>query len=440
VQLTAPRVALFLVASLLMLPAQQQMIASVTAQTAAPGGQSWQIQVDNLAPPGHNWNFNAFYPDHFQAHSGDTITFTVAKNPDAFHAVELLAPALAPEQGYPGFVFKDEDDDPPPLEAPFFNSKPFFGASPSTLCGRSGNPPCVYTGQSTVALKSGVLVNPPPNGSGTGNPSFSLQLGPDVMPGSYFFICLVHGPSMRGTIDVLPAGQPAAAADALKADADRAYQADLLRLTELDRSIRDPDVITDLVGSRNWTIAAGGGRPDSRLSVNEFGVRNLFIRPNDTVTWTNEGPPIVAHTVTGFGSLPNQPPPLLDPYQPVCGGPDPEQNGETAPDVSYPSDSGRFAPDIWNDCPPWQQEDHLTDYAIASTPTGSSFTGAAITSGLMLPEDFLNGPLGLGLPFVSSYSVRFTRLGTYSYACMIHPGMVGTIEVIPTPTPGLPGS
>jgi plastocyanin len=407
----------------------------LSAQTAAPAGsQHWQVQVDNISPSGHNWGFNSYYPDHLQAHPGDTITFTVAKNPNAFHTIELLAPALIPVQGYPGFAFKDGDDDPPPLSAVFFNSKPFFGASPSTLCGRDGNAPCVFMGTSTVALKSGVLLNPPPDGSGTGNPSFTMQLDTGVQPGTYFFLCLVHGPSMSGSIDVLPITQPAQSPDVLKADADRQYSADLLRLADLTRSIQDPALITDSYGSRNWSIAAGGGSPSRRLSVNEFGVHNLIIRPGDTVTWTNMSPAVTTHTVTGFGTS-GQSPPKLEPYQPVCGGPDPDQNGETGPDTFYAPDSGRFMPDIWNDCPPWQQEDHLTDWSLPNADSGSTYSGGPVTSGLLLNADFLSGPLGLGLPFASSFTLRFNQPGTYSYACMIHYGMVGTIVVVPTPTP-----
>src|SRR5262249_8235683 len=145
---------------------------------ANPTPANWQIQVDNVSPPGHNWGFNAYYPDHFQAHGGDTITFTVANNPNAFHTVELLAPSFIPSQGYPGFAYRDDDDAPPVLTTTSFYSKPFFGNSPSTLCGRGGNAPCVFDGSGTVAMKSGVLVSAPPDGSGAGNPSWAVQLGP----------------------------------------------------------------------------------------------------------------------------------------------------------------------------------------------------------------------------------------------------------------------
>lgn len=407
------------------------------AQTLSGGAppQHWQVQVDNASPAGHTWSFNGYYRNRFQAHAGDTITFHVAANTNAFHTVALLPAAYTPEQGYPGFVFRDEDDSPAPLATVYFNSKPFFGAQPSTLCGRGDNPPCTFDGSS--ALKSGVLLNPPPPGAvpGAGNPSFSVALDPALAPGTYFFLCLVHGPGMSGSLDVLPAGEPAQGADILQADASRQYTADLQSLTDLALPLQTPSVIGNPDGTSTWTLAAGGGSPSPRLSIDEFGVRDLIIRPGDTVTWENQSPAVVAHTVTGFSGRAAGPPARLDPFRPVCGGPDPDQNGETAPDEFIPPGGG-FAPDIWNDCPPWQQEDHLTDFALPSAPSGRSYTDGTLTSGLLLPAAFLASPAGLGLPFSSTYSVVFPNGGTYRYSCMIHDGMAATIDVVPVSIPG----
>jgi plastocyanin len=406
--------------------------AAAQTMPGQPAPQHWEIQVDNLSPAGHSWGFNAYYPDHLQAHAGDDLTFRVAGNANAFHTMALLPPAFTPVQGYPGYVFKDDDDMPVSLQTAYFNSKPFFGAQPSTLCGRGGDTPCVYDGSG--ALKSGVLVNPPAAGGGAGNPSFSLRLDEKLTPGTYFFLCLVHGPSMSGSIDVLPSGEAAQPADVLLADAGRQYSADLLTLAELERSAGIPSFAGNPDGSRTWGIMAGAGAPNDRLTVDQFGVRDLVIRPGDTVTWTNSSPAIVAHTVTGLGQAGAPTSALFDPFQPVCGGPDPDQNGETDVDTLLPPGTG-FAPDIWNDCPPWQQEDHLTPYALPSLPSGSSAPGDAITSGLLLPAAFLTGDTGRGLPFASTYSVVFPAAGTYSYRCMLHSGMTGRIEVVPTPTP-----
>ena len=51
----------------------------------------------------------------------------------------------------------------------------------------------------------------------------------------------------------------------------------------------------------------------------------------------------------------------------------------------------------------------------------------------MLNQEYLDSPVGEGLPFESSYSVTFPNPGTYTYHCAIHPGMTGTVVVIPKP-------
>src|SRR5215212_1831311 len=74
-------------------PAGPAMGTPVGAQlsTPVPGAQTWHVLVNNISPTGENWSFHAFYPNHLQAHPGDTIVFTVAPNPQAFHTVHLLA-------------------------------------------------------------------------------------------------------------------------------------------------------------------------------------------------------------------------------------------------------------------------------------------------------------------------------------------------------------
>ena len=51
----------------------------------------------------------------------------------------------------------------------------------------------------------------------------------------------------------------------------------------------------------------------------------------------------------------------------------------------------------------------------------------------MLPQEYLDSPVGAGLPFESSYSVTFPNPGTYHYHCAIHPGMTGVVVVLPKP-------
>src|SRR6476620_7473311 len=91
---------------------------SPPAPALAQGAQTWQILVNNVSPEGHNWSFNAFYPDHLQAHQGDTIVFTLAPNPQAFHTAMVVAQGLTPLEMWAGFAGGFAQPDPLRVEQP----------------------------------------------------------------------------------------------------------------------------------------------------------------------------------------------------------------------------------------------------------------------------------------------------------------------------------
>ena len=77
----------------------------------------------------------------------------------------------------------------------------------------------------------------------------------------------------------------------------------------------------------------------------------------------------------------------------------------------------------------------FTEFSLPSAPSGDPYTAGSRTSGILLNEEYRNSPIGDGLPYASSYSVIFPEAGTYHYHCAIHPGMEGTVIVIPKPMP-----
>ena len=56
-------------------------------------------------------------------------------------------------------------------------------------------------------------------------------------------------------------------------------------------------------------------------------------------------------------------------------------------------------------------------------PTGdpANFQGGALSSGVILPQGFGPPP--------NTFTVKFTKAGTYSYVCLIHAGMGMTGQV-----------
>lgn len=211
--------------------------------------------------------------------------------------------------------------------------------------------------------------------------------------GTFKFICLVH-PGMAVTVSVVGAAttvQTQAQLDAAgKADSDQVIANGVSAASQIKSTKQQlPD------GSYNWRVQPGGHAGEA--DILEFNSPNVTINPGDTVTWTN--PTNTPHTVTfAAGS------PLPDLVQPV------------------PQPSG----------PP------ILELALkAILPSGGpTFDGTAFTNSGII--DTVDSP-------TNSYSLKFTKPGTYAYVCLIHEGMEGTITVTgatspaaASPTPGAP--
>ena len=404
-------------------PAVADMGTPVVAPlaTPVPGAQTWHVLVNNVSPDGENWSFNTFYPDHLQVHPGDAIVFTLAPNSNAFHTVMVLKQDITPLEMYEGFAggfaLPVDPSQPDRLQSTYFKS----GLGPPP-CGRANQDPCLVDmgAEAEFGISSAVLVNPAPGG-GQVNTSFTVTLDPALPLGPYFFTSLVDGPTMIGWIDVVAPDQPVQSAGELAAAAQLQYEADLVWLASHDR-VTNPAEASNPDSTKTWQVDAGSGSPDNpRLSINEFSFPVKVVHAGDTVTWTNRSPGVVAHTVSGFASTSDAIPQNLSPYQPGCM----TSSGE----LQLPP-AGSFPPDIWNTCP-GMEVNNFTEASQPSAPSGDPYTDGERTSGILLPQEYLDSPSGEGLPFASSYSVSFPNTGTYAYHCAIHPGMTGTVVVVP---------
>jgi plastocyanin len=420
--------ALILIAIMVAPFIQLGRVAGAQDAPPVPGAQTWHVLVNNVSPDGKNLSFNAFYPDSLQAHPGDTIVFTLAPNPQAFHTVQILTAwrlGRTPMEYYQSYLNGLRQPD---LAQPGAWQSTYFGVIDRRVsCGRVGQDPCVMPffpqGAFGIGINSGVLVNPPPGGEG--NRSFTVTVDPALPPGPYYIMSNVDGPAMSGLIEVVALDQPVQSQEALDAAAGLQYQADLMALALLD-GISGPAESSNPDGTKTWQIAAGlGGESAPGLSINEFARSQLVIIAGDTVTWTNQSTGAVAHTVGGFGGSRETIPQNLSPYQPGCM----TSSGE----MQLPP-AGTFPADIWNTCP-GMEVNNFTVFSLPSAPSGDPYTAGSRTSGILLNEEYINSPNGDGLPYASSYSVIFPEAGTYHYHCAIHPGMEGTVIVIPKPMP-----
>jgi plastocyanin len=123
----------------------------------------------------------------------------------------------------------------------------------------------------------------------------------------------------------------------------------------------------------NWTVIVGGQTPDVSVYANGFYPRELTIQTGDTITWQFEG----FHNVS------------------FLSGAAPPQFAIKDGDNYYANPQAFFP-------------------AGVSTYDGIGFRGSGVPQG--------------DKPF--SYSLTFTKSGRYEYACTLHPGMTGVVNVV----------
>jgi plastocyanin len=240
----------------------------------------------------------------------------------------------------------------------------------------------VFDGKQSY-YNSGVIPYEGPQGN-----TFTVELAPDIDPGSYFFYCAVHGPSQYTEVKVRPEGSDVPSQEAV---GRRARQEIALFAEPMLRAFRDArDGEIEIDGKRVKGPFAGLS-PEVHGSINEFVPKQLTAKVGEKVTWKLMGSdhtvsfdvpeyfPVIQFANDGTVSLN----PKLEP--PAGGSPKiPEQEG---PPGVLRVDGGTY--------------------------DGTGF----FSSGLFGAQPY------------AEYSLRFSKPGTYRFACLLHPPMVGVLEV-----------
>ena len=187
-----------------------------------------------------------------------------------------------------------------------------------------------------------------------------------------------------------PARAKAGSLQRIRLDATSRAQLDRgARLVEL---LKQPQFSPMPVEQQVVTVWAGTG---TATDTNDgFLPRNLTIHVGDRVTWRSGG--VHFHTVS-FGIDPRKTPLLVPVGKDAHGAPMLAVNSVIAAPV---------------------------------VPAGGLYTGGVASSGIGgLTGNYLNLP---GQQFLKApFTLRFAKPGVYTYYCLVHPGMAGTITVVP---------
>jgi plastocyanin len=357
--------------------------------------------------------FIRYFPERIQAHPGDTITFrqtwtgeahTVtlgtlvqdvlnvtrplieeyAHLPDEEIPPEVFEAYFAAEGSLPLFYSDEEEGGDVPGEVSQVMAQPCLvedGVLPEEgPCPEQDLPPFDGT---EAYYNSGIIPFEGPAGN-----VFELELAEDIAPGEYHFYCAVHGSFHSGTIEVVPADEPIPP----PAEVSTRTREEINRLVQpLREAFEEAQEGRFVYGGTTHTgNFAGLVHDDVPGLLNEFIPRTLEVDVDEPVTWRMFGPHSISFDVPEYFPIVE----FLDDgtvrfneelWPPAGGAPEPPEDPD--PDAPLVIDGGTYDGDgFWS-------------------------------SGVLWSGDHVE------------YTLRFSEPGTYRYACLIHPPMVGEVRV-----------
>jgi plastocyanin len=306
----------------------------------------------------------AYFPATLYVHVGDTVRWV--QNAHEIHTVTFLAGADIPEL----LIAAPTNDLGSTLMA---NPEVAFPAAPS-----NGQ----YDGSSFA--NSGIMGLDPGQSR-----EFSLTF---TKPGTYEYVCIVHGADMSGKIVVVDSSQavpsPARVAAQAKADMGKMIASAAPVIRSADGQVQKVEHNSD--GTSTYYVTVGYHQ--GQIDLMSFFPGKLVVHPGDTVVWTLSKQNVAPHTITFL-------------------------NGATEPDLLVPQPQPNGPPLLL-----------LNPALLLPQNADQPLTRQGIfNSGLIDPS----------VPGPHSYSLKIGDItGTISYECLLHDasGMKGSLTVVPSPS------
>ena len=368
--------------------------------------------------------FSRYFPDRVEVHPGDTVTFrqtwtgephTVTLGTLVDEVLDVTKPLLEeyghlPEEEVPPEVFREFLEAESQLPTAFGEGPPEgegegpegegeeSEAIPATVA-----QPCVIDQGGEIPedrglceerelaafdgtelyFNSGIIPFEGPRGN-----VVDLEIAEDIEPGVYRFVCSVHGSFHSGTLEVVPEDEPVPSPDEVAEATREQVNQDIQPLAELFRDAQDGSLA--LGGATHPGPFSGIMEEFNAGLINEFVPKRIETSVGEPVTWRMFGPHTISFDVPEYFPIVE----FLDDgtvrfneeLEPPAGG---------APEIPEPEDPSK-----------------------PIVVDGGTYDGSG----------FWSSGLFYGDPYVE-YTLRFSAPGTYRYACLIHPPMVGTLVV-----------
>jgi plastocyanin len=378
-----------------------------STSTAKPGSAAEQVTILMDGRTGaYNGVFTAYFPSEVSVHPGTTVDFKMPYFNGEPHTVtlgtlvdagvqklEFLGPTASPAQQENTPELKNLPDLFPHEFSASGGTRPDVNQSAAQPCYEdTGVPPLSLTGGAPACLPA---AEPQFNGrqaffnSGAlaqDNASYTVKLADDIAPGAYGVFCLIHRGTMFGKLNVVNKATPVPSAAEVATKANDEFQGLAKVLQSAYTRVPPPA-----------TVLAGSGLPNIfNAFVAEFLPKEVTVAAGQSVTWNS----LFFHTIS-FNAPPDAVPPVKASGHAV----------HLNPTAFAPSNSPPL-PAAYNAFPPKASAPYLLN--------GGSFDGTGYkNTGLLISIP----------PSIVSYKVTFTKPGSYSYVCLLHPNMAGVVKV-----------
>lgn len=275
---------------------------------------------------------------------------------------------------------------------------------PMTPCAPEDQEQPVFNGRQTY-YNSGFI-----DYRGDGGNVFEVELAEDIAPGTYFYYCNFHGIIQNGSITVAPADEEIPSPDDVARQAVAEIDAVAQPLLDALATAEQAEDVAEVFGMTLRKPFAGWGTDDETVHaiISQFIPAQMRITVGETVTWSFVG----GHTVSF------NPPDYFSELTIQDDG-----TVIFSPDALEPRGGPGFEPSPDGE----DGEGPPSDGDTEGGPPGSDARPEppAVDVGPWDGKGFLSS----GMTGEGTYSITFTEPGTYRYACLVHPQMVGTVVV-----------
>ena len=281
-----------------------------------------------------------------------------------------------------------------PCFVPTFEDVPAFGDGNEEVfedveCPTAGEPQPAFDGRQGL-YNSGFIA---PEGDGAN--TFQVPIAEDAEPGTYRYFCNYHWIDMSGAIEVVAAGADIPSQREVSRQARNEIDEDADLALPRMKEVRAAKSGTAKVGDVQLPIAGLEVDEDYTVIVNEFLPRKVEAKVGEPVTWNFAG---IDHTVS-FNV------PKYFPIFTVKDGGEVFWEPESYEPVGWEIEEKSTKPSGQGE----PEEPRLIDVGEWDGKGGFHSSGA------LSPGD--------------TFTVTFTRAGTYPFACVLHPQMVGSMTV-----------